>query len=59
MRDSLGSDVAEIEAMVTRILESARLRHAAAALNLEPVDMGEQEFVADIQQQLLLAAQQR
>jgi signal transduction histidine kinase len=40
-RESLRSDLAEIEAMVTSILESARLRHAAAALNLESVDMGE------------------
>lgn len=35
VRDSLGSDVAEMEAMVTALLESARLRHAAAALNLQ------------------------
>lgn len=41
IRESLGSDLAEIEAMVTRILESARMRHAAASLNLESVDMGE------------------
>ena len=41
MRDSLGSDVAEIEAMVTSILESARMRHADSVLNLESVDMGE------------------
>jgi len=41
MRESLRSDLAEIEAMVTSILESARMRHAAAALNLESVNMGE------------------
>ncbi len=40
-RDSLRSDLAEMEAMVTTLLESARLRHAAAALNLETVDMGD------------------
>ncbi len=39
-RESLRSDVAEMETMVTTLLESARLRHAAAALNLKPVDMG-------------------
>jgi signal transduction histidine kinase len=41
MQDSLGSDVAEMEAMVTSLLESARLRHAAAALNLKTVNMGD------------------
>ncbi len=40
-RDSLGSDLAEMEAMVTTLLESARLRHAAAALNLKMVNMGD------------------
>ena len=38
-RESLRADVVEMEAMVTALLESARLRHAAAALNLETVDM--------------------
>jgi signal transduction histidine kinase len=41
MQESLRSDLAEIEAMVTSILESARMRHAAAALNLKSVNMGE------------------
>jgi signal transduction histidine kinase len=40
-RESLKSDVAEMESMVTTILESARMRHAAAALNREPTNMGE------------------
>jgi signal transduction histidine kinase len=40
-RESLRSDLAEMEAMVTTLLESARLRHAAAAMNLETVNMGE------------------
>lgn len=40
-RESLRGDVAEMEAMVTALLESARLRHAAAALNLEPTNVGE------------------
>jgi signal transduction histidine kinase len=40
-RDSLGSDLAEMEAMVTTLLESARLRHAAAALNLKMVNLGD------------------
>ena len=35
-RDSLSSDVVEMEAMVTAILDSARMRHAAAVLNLQP-----------------------
>lgn len=38
-RESFGSDVAEMEAMVTAILESARMRHAAAVLNLQPTDL--------------------
>lgn len=41
LRDSLHNDVAEMEAMVTSLLESARLRHAAAALNLKTVNMGD------------------
>ena len=40
-RESLRSDLAEMEAMVTTLLESARLRHAAAAMNLETVSMGD------------------
>ena len=40
-RESLRSDVAEMEAMVTTLLESARLRHAAAALNLKTIHMGD------------------
>lgn len=39
-RESLRSDVVELEAMVTSLLESARLRHAAVALNLQSVNMG-------------------
>jgi signal transduction histidine kinase len=39
-RDSLGSDLGDMEAMVTTLLESARLRHAAASLNPATVDMG-------------------
>ncbi|WP_419661561.1 sensor histidine kinase [Desulfosarcina variabilis] len=40
-RESLRSDVAEMESMVTAILESARMRHAAAVLNLQPTDLGQ------------------
>ena len=40
-RESLRSDVAEMESMVAALLESARLRHTAAALNLKTVDMGD------------------
>lgn len=40
-RESLRSDVAEMEAMVATLLESARLRHAAAALNLQSVNVGD------------------
>lgn len=40
-RESLRSDVAEMEAMVTALLESARMRHAAAALDRKPTDMAE------------------
>jgi len=39
-RESLESDLADMEAMVTTLLESARLRHAAA-LNLEAVEMAD------------------
>ncbi len=49
-KESLRADVAEMEAMVTTLLESARLRHAAAALNCKPVDMGEliRSLAADV-----------
>jgi signal transduction histidine kinase len=40
-RESLRCDLAEMEAMVTALLESARMRHAAAALNLKAVNIGE------------------
>jgi signal transduction histidine kinase len=40
-RESLGCDVAEMENMVTSLLESARLRNAAAKLKLQPVDVAE------------------
>ena len=40
-RDSLRADVVEMESMVTAILEEARLRNSAAALNIETVDMNE------------------
>jgi len=40
-RESLRSDVAEMESMVTAILESARMRHAAAVLNLQSTDLGQ------------------
>jgi len=39
VRQSLGADVAEMEAMVTAILEEARLRNTSAALALHPTDM--------------------
>ena len=38
-RESLRSDLAEMEAMVATLLESARLRHTAAALSLKSVSM--------------------
>ncbi len=41
LRESLSSDVAEMETMVTTLLESARMRHAAASLNLKPTNMGD------------------
>jgi signal transduction histidine kinase len=40
-REMLRADVAEMEAMVTAILEEARLRSSAAALNLEEIDLSE------------------
>lgn len=40
-RESLRSDLAEMEAMVAALLESARLRHTVAALNLKSVGMGD------------------
>jgi len=41
IRKSLRADVKEMEAMVTVILEEARLRSSAAALNLERVELTE------------------
>lgn len=40
-RESLRSDVMEMETMVAALLESARLRHTVAALNLKRVGMGD------------------
>jgi len=40
-RESLRSDLAEMETMVAALLESARLRHTVAALNLKSVGMGD------------------
>jgi len=39
IRESLRADVAEMESMVTAILEEARLRSSAAKLNLEKVEL--------------------
>ena len=39
-REALGSDVAEMESMVTALLDSARMRHAAAAFDLDRVNLG-------------------
>jgi len=39
IRDALRADVAEMESMVTAILEEARLRSSSAALNMETVDV--------------------
>ncbi len=54
LRESLSSDVAEMETMVTTLLESARMRHAAASLNLKPVSMGEliRSLASDIKDRL-------
>jgi signal transduction histidine kinase len=41
MQAALRADVAEMESMVTAILEEARLRSSTAALNLAPVDLPE------------------
>ncbi len=41
VRESLRGDLAEMEAMVAALLESARMRHTAAALNRKSVHMGE------------------
>ena len=41
IRESLRADVAEMESMVTGILEEARLRSSAAVLNLEKVKLTE------------------
>ena len=53
-RESLRSDAAEMEAMVTTLLESARLRHAAAALNLKTVNMGDliRSLISDFKDRL-------
>ena len=40
-RESLRGDVAEMESMVTTLLESARMCHAAAALNPRPTNLAE------------------
>jgi signal transduction histidine kinase len=39
IRQNLQADVSEMEAMVSAILEEARLRNTSAALRLEPTDM--------------------
>jgi signal transduction histidine kinase len=41
IREALNADVAEMEAMVTAILEEARLRTSTAALELEPIEISE------------------
>ncbi|KPJ75997.1 MAG: hypothetical protein AMJ54_13365 [Deltaproteobacteria bacterium SG8_13] len=41
VREALGADVAEMEAMVSAILEKARLRASATALKLETVEISE------------------
>jgi signal transduction histidine kinase len=41
VRESLRSDLAEMEAMVAALLESARMRHTAAALNRKSVQVGD------------------
>ncbi|CAB5111366.1 hypothetical protein D3OALGA1CA_2046 [Olavius algarvensis associated proteobacterium Delta 3] len=41
IREALRADVAEMESMVTAILEEARLRSSGAALNLETVEVTE------------------
>jgi signal transduction histidine kinase len=41
MRDALSADVAEMEAMVSAILEEARLRSSAAALDLQSIDLAD------------------
>jgi signal transduction histidine kinase len=41
IRESLRADVAEMESMVTAILEEARLRSSSAVLNLEKVELTE------------------
>jgi signal transduction histidine kinase len=40
-RDALSSDVIEMESMVTNLLEAARVRNAAATLDLQSIDMAE------------------
>ena len=53
-RESLGSDLAEMEAMVATLLESARLRHAVAALNLKTIQMDDliRSLVSDFKDRL-------
>jgi signal transduction histidine kinase len=41
IRQSLHTDVAEMETMITAILEEARMRSTAAALQLQPTDMAD------------------
>ena len=51
-RDSLGADVAEMETMVTAILEEARLRTSATALVLDNIEITEmiQSFVEEFKE---------
>ncbi len=53
-RESLRSDVVAMETMVKTLLESARLRHAAAALNLKAVNLGDliRSLAADFKDRL-------
>jgi signal transduction histidine kinase len=53
-RESLRSDLSEMETMVAALLESARLRHTAAALNLKTVHMGDliRSLVSDFKDRL-------
>ena len=39
-RDSLAGDIDEVEAMITEILETARLRHAGDRMAFQPIDLG-------------------
>jgi signal transduction histidine kinase len=53
-RENLQADVAEIEDMVTTILDEARLRNTSSALQLEPTDMAQlvRSVVDDFQNRL-------